>query len=66
MASALPSIIAKANANVVEVLHTRHGQGLQISEVILQLSVETRGQEHRAHVMDVLREAGFTPTVVAD
>ena len=32
-------------------MHTRHGQGLQISEVILQLSVETRGEEHRAHVI---------------
>ncbi len=59
-------LLAHAGANVIEVLHTRHGQGLQISEVILQLSVETRGQEHRAHVMDVLRDAGFTPSVVAD
>jgi threonine dehydratase len=48
------------------VLHTRHGQGLQISEVILQLSVETRGEEHRAHVIDVLDGAGYTPTVVPD
>ncbi len=47
-------------------MHTRHGQGLQISEVILQLSVETRGEEHRAHVIRILSEAGFTPTVVPD
>ena len=47
-------------------LHTRHGQGLQISEVILQLSVETRGEEHRAHVISVLEEAGFHPRVVQD
>ena len=47
-------LLAQAGANVIEVLHTRHGQGLQISEVILQLSVETRGEEHRAHVIDVL------------
>ena len=37
-----------------------------ISEVILQLSVETRGEEHRAHVIAVLEEAGFAPTVVHD
>ena len=49
-----------------EVLHTRHGQGLQISEVILQLSVETRGEEHRASVIAALRDAGFVPTVVQD
>ena len=59
-------LLAQAGANVIEVLHTRHGQGLQISEVILQLSVETRGQEHRAHVIDTLERAGYTPSVVAD
>ncbi|WP_249353733.1 threonine ammonia-lyase [Microbacterium sp. 2FI] len=59
-------LLAQAGANVIEVLHTRHGQGMQISEVILQLSVETRGEEHRAHVIDVLVGAGYTPTVVAD
>ncbi|MCP2637824.1 threonine ammonia-lyase [Microbacterium sp. HD4P20] len=59
-------LLALAGANVIEVLHTRHGHGLQISEVILQLSVETRGEEHRAHVISVLEAAGYVPTVVAD
>ncbi len=59
-------LLAQAGANVTEVLHTRHGQGLQISEVILQLSVETRGEEHRAHVIELLEEAGFSPIVVLD
>ncbi|MGZ0069890.1 threonine ammonia-lyase [Microbacterium sp. Yaish 1] len=59
-------LLSVAGANVIEVLHTRHGQGLQISEVILQLSVETRGEEHRAQVISILEDAGFAPTVVAD
>jgi len=59
-------LLSIAGANVIEVLHTRHGQGLQISEVILQLSVETRGEEHRAHVISVLTDAGFAPRVVED
>ncbi len=59
-------LLSVAGANVIEVLHTRHGQGLQISEVILQLSVETRGAEHRAHVISVLEGAGFSPRVVED
>ncbi|MGV9193459.1 threonine ammonia-lyase [Microbacterium sp. MC2] len=59
-------LLAIAGANVIEVLHTRHGQGLQISEVVLQLSVETRGQEHRAQVISVLENAGFTPKLVED
>lgn len=57
-------LLAQVGANVIEVLHTRHGQGLQISEVILQLSVETRGAEHRALVIQTLEEAGFIATVV--
>lgn len=59
-------LIAGAHANVIEVLHTRHGHGLQISEVILQVSVETRGEEHRAQVLATLEAAGYTPVVVAD
>ena len=59
-------LLAQAGANVIEAMHTRHGQGLQISEVILQLSVETRGAEHRAHVIETLRSAGFSPMVVED
>jgi threonine dehydratase len=59
-------LLAQVGANVNEVLHTRHGQGLQISEVILQLSVETRGEDHRALVIATLRDAGFAPTVVQD
>ncbi|QKJ19055.1 threonine ammonia-lyase [Microbacterium hominis] len=62
----ISDLLAQAGANVIEVLHTRHGQGLQISEVILQLSVETRGEEHRAHVISVLESAGYVPTVVPD
>ena len=57
-------LLAEANANVIEVLHTRHGSGLQISEVELQLSVETRGPEHRASVVEVLRRAGYDPRII--
>lgn len=59
-------LLAVAGANVIEVMHTRHGQGLQISEVILQLSVETRGEEHRARTIEILEEAGFQPHVRPD
>lgn len=57
-------LLAEANANVIEVLHTRHGSGLQISEVELQLSVETRGSDHRASVVGALRRAGYDPRIV--
>lgn len=54
-------VIAAAHANVVEVLHTRHGNGLQISEVELNLSVETSGHEHRLEVVKALQKAGLKP-----
>ncbi|MCU1507893.1 MAG: ilvA [Glaciihabitans sp.] len=54
-------IIAESNANVVEVLHTRHGNGLRISEVELELHIETRGPEHAEQVIHNLREAGYLP-----
>ncbi|QTX04170.1 threonine ammonia-lyase [Agromyces archimandritae] len=62
----ISELVAEANANVVEVMHTRHGHGLQISEVELQLAVETRGPEHRTEVVDVLRRAGYDPVIVGD
>lgn len=52
-------LVAEANANVVEVLHTRHGKGLQISQVELELHIETRGPEHREQVVKKLEDAGY-------
>jgi threonine dehydratase len=57
-------VIANANANVVEVLHTRHGLGLKISEVELNLSVETSGHEHTLEVLKALKNAGLKPRII--
>ena len=59
----ISELLAEATANVIEVLHTRHGAGLQLSEVELDVSVETRGPEHRQHVVDTLRAAGYDPQI---
>ncbi len=53
------SIVAEQNANVVEVLHTRHATELPISDVELELHIETRGHEHGESVVRALREAGY-------
>ena len=58
------AVIAKANANVVEVLHTRHGLGLKISEVELNLSVETSGHAHTLEVIKALKDAGLKPRLM--
>lgn len=56
-------IVADCNANVVEVLHTRHNGGLQISQVELELHIETRGPEHAEQVLAALRSSGFEPRI---
>jgi threonine dehydratase len=55
--------IAAAHGNVVEVLHTRNGKGLEISEVELKVSVETTGHEHRQLVLKALNDAGLSARI---
>lgn len=52
-------IVAAHNANVVEVLHTRHGTGLPISDVELELHIEVRGSDHGEQVVEALRADGY-------
>jgi threonine dehydratase len=59
----IAEIISEANANVVEVLHTRHGSGLMISEVGIEIHMETRGPKHAELVLAHLRDAGYRPRV---
>ncbi|MEO5535504.1 MAG: threonine ammonia-lyase [Pseudolysinimonas sp.] len=59
----IAEIISDANANVVEVLHTRHGSGFEINEVGIDIHMETRGPEHAELVLARLREAGYRPHI---
>lgn len=61
--SRVSQIISDCNANVLEVLHTRRNGGLQITEVELELHIETRGPEHTELVLERLRAEGFHPRV---
>lgn len=58
--------IADAGGNVIEVRHTRQGNAWQISEVELNLSVETGGHEHRMKVLKALKDAGLKPMLNED
>ena len=60
----ISDVIAKASANVVEVRYSRHNLDLKISEVEIELHMETRGAEHADFVLAQLREAGYRPRVV--
>ncbi|MCW4386440.1 threonine ammonia-lyase [Salinibacterium sp. SYSU T00001] len=57
----IAELISEANANVVEVLHTRHNRNTLMGEVEIELSIETRGPEHVQRVLERLREAGYDP-----
>lgn len=59
----IAEIVAGQNANVVEVLHTRHGTGLQITQVELEVHIETRGQDHAVQVLEALRAEDYEPRV---
>lgn len=55
------TILAEVKANVIEVLHTQHGPDLQITEVELDITVETRGPAHVEQVIAALRAEGYEP-----
>jgi threonine dehydratase len=58
----LLTYIAEQGANVVDVAHRRQDPRLQLGEVELGLSVETRGSEHSDRLITALRSAGYTVT----
>ncbi|WP_433052070.1 threonine ammonia-lyase [Dactylosporangium sp. CS-033363] len=58
----LLTYIAEQGANVVDVAHRRQDSRLQLGEVELGFSVETRGSEHSDRLINALRTAGYTVT----
>jgi threonine dehydratase len=61
----LLSAIAAHRANVVDVFHTRQNPRLGFGEVEVALSVETRGPEHSAGLIDALKQAGYQASLLS-
>jgi threonine dehydratase len=57
--------IADQGANVVDVSHRRRDPRLNLGEVEVELSVETRGAEHSDRLVTGLRAAGYTVTLTS-
>jgi threonine dehydratase len=55
----LTATLAGMGLNVLQVAHHRSGLELGIQEVDVQMTVETRGPEHRGSVLDALKAAGY-------
>jgi threonine dehydratase len=60
----LASVIARANANIVETLHNRAHYGVSLSETAIDITMETRGREHVVELLGVLETAGYEFSVV--
>jgi threonine dehydratase len=62
----LLSAIAAERANVVDVAHSRQSPRLNFGEVEVALSAETRGPDHSAALIEVLRASGYRVALLAD
>src|SRR5699024_1000264 len=51
--------LQELNANVIDIAHSRISGALELGEVDVEVSLETRGTQHRESVVEQLRTAGF-------
>jgi threonine dehydratase len=58
--------IAGQRANVVDVAHSRQSPRLSFGEVEVALSVETRGPDHSAALISMLRDSGYRVSLLSD
>jgi threonine dehydratase len=57
--AALLAVLARVDANVLEIEHVRTGAQLHVDEVEIALQLETKGHDHCEQVLATLREAGY-------
>ena len=53
--------MAATGSNLIDVEHVRDGVDLGVRETGIELTVETRGREHAAELLDRLGQAGYEP-----
>lgn len=60
---AITAICANEGANVIDVSHRRLGLDLSASAARLDITIETRDEDHGLQIVARIRAAGFKPTV---
>jgi threonine dehydratase len=60
---AITAICASEGANVIDVSHRRLGLDLAASTARLDITIETRDEDHAIQIVERIRAAGFKPTV---
>jgi threonine dehydratase len=61
--AALIGLLAELGANVLDVEHSRTTSHLDLGEVEVEVSMETRGEDHRTELLAALRAAGHRLTL---
>jgi threonine dehydratase len=61
----LLTAIGEGGGNLIDVDHVREGVGLAVSETGVELVIETRGAEHAARLLELIREKGYSPDVLS-
>ena len=59
----LLGVLGDSGVNVLDVEHSRTGQGLHVDEVEVSLQLETRGRDHAADVLERLAAASYAVEV---
>ncbi len=57
----LLNILSRADVNVLDIGHLRHAASVHLGQVEIQLTLETRNQDHSTEVRQRLRDAGYAP-----
>jgi threonine dehydratase len=56
----LTRLIAALHANIVDTLHNRAYYGVNLGDTVIDITMETRGPEHVAELLDALTAGGYT------
>jgi len=60
--AALLADLADADANVLDIAHSRTGATLPVNEVEIAVQLEAKGTAHCQEVLSALRDKGYSPT----
>ncbi len=55
----LTRIIAEARANIVQTAHDRAHYGVNLGDTVIDVTLETRGDDHIAEISQMLTDAGY-------
>ncbi len=58
--SALLDVVSHAGANILSVRHDRDDTNVDVGKCVIDLSLETKGREHAAEIIEILTQKGYS------